>query len=761
MWQPTANRHTAATAQAFRILRTPNLLLCRKNQNNTVKFLPYIHGLFTEADAFVSAIKDVPEGRTLYFIAHKFVDIDFVPVNSFAPIPRGQGIKDENIKKLQYFILDIDPVNKKQIVNGKKVYRNLTAEENQTIVDAALALREELIKEGFTNIGVINSGNGAYLVFNFKGVTKNDDVFELLKRFVEILKRKYSISIAEFDTSTIKATQCFKLPGTLSTKGECTEDNPYRHAVIVEEWDATESCWDDIKTYVENEDVSDLVVTTSRGVKLNVPACMEHCRNIFPVFRGQNHDYYARIVENGIIRDLKLDSLDFASELRIYLRKVTDIYDISKFDIDDIITFLKDEAYQQEVSNLASRSYYDSSKNVINYDLCNGKEIVEITETSITTKEKPLGMFNQAATDVEQVQYITTPAKELPDLLKKVSNVNGYNLLILAVYICICFFGNYFPTPILLITGPQGTSKSTLTRFIQRIVHPQKISSLSLSAKIQDISIALSSRLLTCFDNASSVKAEVADILCSAVTKGCFQTRELFTTADERLIEYKSIIVINGIDIISRKTDLMERSVMIEMETITPEKRKTEKQVESAFLEALPKILGATFDAIQQVLAMDDIECSTLSRMADFEELATKFAIALGYTAEDFKEALTTNRQRLIDAVSFGNPVVFAVVELMRGKDRYESSFQDFYIKAFDTLKEKATPNEVSMFPKTPSALSRALGGMEENLKAFGITFSSENVGPYKEAKLTNDGTVISNKCASVDTAKLAYKKEQ
>ena len=721
---------------------------------------PLIHGYFTDKDALEAALSEIQEDRTLYFVAHKFINIDFVPVNSFGSIEKGQGIKDENIEKLRYFILDIDPVNSTEIVDGKKVKRNLTAKENQEILNATLELRSNLLNEGFSNIGVINSGNGAYLVFNFNGAKKNDDVMDMLKSFAGILDRRYSLSIAKIDTSVIKATQCFKLPGTLSTKGTPTEDNPFRHAVIVEEWDTNKSCFEEIRQYVLDNNADDLIMNTSNGPRLNIEKCMAHCQQKFIVFKGDNHDYYVRMVRNGKICDLKIDSLDFASELRIYFRNATGIFNIYSSDIDAIITFLKDEAYQKEKSNLASRAYYDIENNTVNYDLCNGKDIIEITDKSITTKPKPVGMFSQSTTDKEQVQYVPTPAKELPDLLKKVSNVDGIYLLILATYLCACFFGNYFPTPIMLITGAQGTSKSTLTRFIQRIVHPQLISSLSLSNKIEDIAIALSTRLLTCFDNASGVKPDVADILCSAVTKGCFQKREYYTTADERLIEFKSIIVINGIDIISRRTDLMERCIMLEMATIKPENRKTEKEVEAVFKETLPKILGAIFDAIQQVLGMDEIELDTLSRMADFEELATKFAIAMGYTADEYQEALRTSRDRLVDAVSFGNPVIFAVVELMNGKDCFTSPFQDFYVKAHDVLKEKATANEVSMFPKSPASLSRALGGMVENLKTFGISFEIENVGPYKEITIINDGSVVRNSIANVKETKLVYSKE-
>jgi len=718
---------------------------------------PLLHSHVKNLDKLPQILEDFPDDKPLYFIAHDLVDIDFVPVDCVAPIEKGKSIKTENISKLRYFILDIDPVKNTEVVNGQNVKRNLTKEENQAILQEASALRMELLDNGFDNIGLINSGNGAYLIFPFAGVKNPSESTNILRKFAGILQKRYGLSSAKIDTNTIKVTQPFKLPGTLSTKGIPTKENPFRYAEIVEEWDAKKSCWKTIKAYVEKNAVDDLVVYTSSGPHLDVEACMKHCQKYYLVFRGENHDYRVRVEQQGVFRDVMLDSIDFASELHIHLREVTGILDIDKRDVEDIITFLKDEAYQKEISILASRVYFDADNNSVYYDLCNGKEIIEITPTMITKIEKPVGMFDQKLTDKEQVDYVPTPAKELPALLSKVANVTKNNLLILATFLCVCFLGNYFPTAALLITGPQGTSKTTLTRIIQRIVHPQKVSALSLSAKIQDISIALSTRLLTCFDNASGVKPEVADILCSAVTKGAFQTRELYTTAGERLIEFKSIIVINGIDIISRRTDLMERCIMLELEPILPENRKTEKEVEAVVVDTLPMILGAIFDAVQQVLAMDEIELQTLSRMADFEQWAVKFAIAMGYTATEYQEALKINKQRLIDAVSFGNPVVFAVVELMRYKDSVKYGFQEFYAKCYDVLKEKATPNELSMFPKSASSLSRALGGMEENLKAFGITFRSENIGPNKEARLTNDGSVIPNAGTGEISGKLAY----
>lgn len=92
-------------------------------------------------------MKVIPKDQPLYFNAHELTDIDFVPVNCFEPIQRGQGIKTENISRLRYGILDFDPIHNTEVVNGEIVKRNLTKEENQQIVKEVDAVRMELLEK--------------------------------------------------------------------------------------------------------------------------------------------------------------------------------------------------------------------------------------------------------------------------------------------------------------------------------------------------------------------------------------------------------------------------------------------------------------------------------------------------------------------------------------------------------------------------------------------------------------------------------------
>lgn len=726
---------------------------------------PMIHGYFDDRAKFEEALAGLDEGITLYFVAHEILDTTLFPNNCFEKMKKNSGLKTDNICVLRYFVLDIDPTNSAEVIDGKKVKRNLTVKENLQVIDDAKAIKSELLNNGFENIGLCNSGNGAYLIFPFKNIQVSDqetqnEVTELLNKFAYIIKRRVKLFHSNIDFKTIKISQCFKLPGTLSTKGKATSNNPYRHCSIVEDW-GKKSCWDAIKEYVENFDTSDLITTDSSGTHLNVPQCMEYCEKTFPLYYGGGNDYYARVYRGEKFKDLLIDSGDFIKELRIFLRRETGLLDLEPKEISMIIDYMKDQAYQCEKSEVASRAYFDQQENSVYYDLCNDKDVIKICPDGITVENKSLGMFVTQVSDEEQVMYKPAQSSDLPALLKKIVKLSDENILILATYLCVCFLGNCFPTPIMLITGSQGSSKSTLTRFIQKIVHPSQGGLMSLiGEKKHDLAIALSRRLMTCFDNATGIKAEISDLLCSAVTQASYQTRELYTTRDECLIIYRSIMVINGIDVVSKRTDLMERCLMLELERIKPEERRTENQMNQMFSAILPSILGAIFSTIKNALSIDEsnLEINSLTRMADFEKWSIKFAISMGYSIEEYQKALENNIECLTDAVSFGNPTIFAICKLMEGRSVYKEGVLKTYTNCDDILTEKMTTQEKAMFPKSAAAFSRSLGGVDRNLRSFGLTYDIRNVGRNKEITIWNDGTVIPNVNPADKVSEIAYK---
>lgn len=70
------------------------------------------------------------------------------------------------------------------------------------------------------------------------------------------------------------------------------------------------------------------------------------------------------------------------------------------------------------------------------------------------------------------------------------------------------------------------------------------------------------------------------------------------------ILTLKNIIVLNGIDIVPKKADLLERSLLFELEKITPDRRMTDKEFWTNFRKKRAKILGAIFDTISKALAI-------------------------------------------------------------------------------------------------------------------------------------------------------------
>ena len=66
----------------------------------------------------------------------------------------------EKIRLITFYRRELERVNRFDILR--------TAEENQSILTQTIKLKQKLIEEGFDNIGVINSANGAYLFFRLQ-----------------------------------------------------------------------------------------------------------------------------------------------------------------------------------------------------------------------------------------------------------------------------------------------------------------------------------------------------------------------------------------------------------------------------------------------------------------------------------------------------------------------------------------------------------------------------------------------------------------
>jgi hypothetical protein len=101
--------------------------------------------------------------------------------------------------------------------------------------------------------------------------------------------------------------------------------------------------------------------------------------------------------------------------------------------------------------------------------------------------------------------------------------------------------------------------------------------------------------------------------------RGGYATRQLYTDDEEALFDAMRPIALNGIESLIERQDLADRCLLVQLEPITKDKRRTDQDLKQAFNQARPGILGALLDAAAHGLrTLPNTKVTDTPRMADF-----------------------------------------------------------------------------------------------------------------------------------------------
>jgi len=222
------------------------------------------------------------------------------------------------------------------------------------------------------------------------------------------------------------------------------------------------------------------------------------------------------------------------------------------------------------------------------------------------------------------------------------------------------------PYPVLLLQGEQGTGKSTTTRNIRSLVDPVTVPIKAPPKDEHDLAVVAHNNAIVALDNLSGVTKLMSDTLCRIATGGGIGSRKLYTNLEEEAVDIIRPVILNGIDDIATRGDLLERSLIVELPTINEKNRSYELDMDSNFESAKPKLFGALLDVLS--IAIQNEPTTVLShrpRMADFARWVTSAETGLGWEPGLFLESYRRNINQAIESTLEASPIGMALRSMM------------------------------------------------------------------------------------------------
>jgi hypothetical protein len=175
------------------------------------------------------------------------------------------------------------------------------------------------------------------------------------------------------------------------------------------------------------------------------------------------------------------------------------------------------------------------------------------------------------------------------------------------------------PHPILLLTGEQGTDKSTAARIIASVVDASTVQLRKPPRDLDSWTTAAVGSHVVAVDNLSTLPDWLSDALCRASTGDGDVRRRLYTDGDLHVISFRRVVILNGIDLGDVRDDLADRLVTVDLHRIEETARAKDDDLTQRWQAAAPLILGGLLDLTARVLAiLPSVHLERSPRMADF-----------------------------------------------------------------------------------------------------------------------------------------------
>jgi hypothetical protein len=280
--------------------------------------------------------------------------------------------------------------------------------------------------------------------------------------------------------------------------------------------------------------------------------------------------------------------------------------------------------------------------------------------------------------------------------------------------------------PILSASGPMGSGKTTAGRLVKRQWDPTAPETVRYDPR--DFLQKASHCYIPMLDNLSALPDSASDTLCRLVTGEADSKRKLYTDDEDVIIELRRAVIINAINVPSDRGDVLDRSLVVELERIPDAKRITEEELWERFEAERPELLGALLGVLAKAIARKpSLQLSRRPRLADWGEYAAAVYQVMGWGAEqflsDWDEIIKVQNRSTLD----GSPVAQAIIKFMEDRESFEGSSTELH-KKLESIAEEIGVSIVrdKAWPKSARWLWRRIQEVVPLLVGVGIEASRE-----------------------------------
>jgi putative DNA primase/helicase len=318
------------------------------------------------------------------------------------------------------------------------------------------------------------------------------------------------------------------------------------------------------------------------------------------------------------------------------------------------------------------------------------------------------------------------------DFLRHFANTEDEDGFMLCVFWVLAALRGKGPYPILVISGGEGTSKSTFMTFLRFLCDPSQSKHRGIPKDERDLGIAAGKNLVLAYDNVSALSSEKSDWFCQTSTGSSFVTRTLHSDKEETIHKVCNPIIFNGIpEFCQQHTDLSNRALKVRLKPIPDAERQTERELWRTFDEAAPKIMGALLDGLSAGLRhIEGVDIKEKPRMADFAEWIVACAPGLGWEPEEALRAFMDNQKDAQEGAFEANPVAVAVYKL--AKNCHPEQWRGTPTELLDALIPHVSENlrrNGKYWPVTAQGMSNKLERAASLLRSRNVYFERTHSG--------------------------------